>query len=179
MALWGGAGRRVVRGGGRCGSRPLYWTKADGTLWVASDPKALFAAVPGRAQLSVRGLLQAFSYWAPLDPDTAWEGVHSLPPGHVLAIEADGRETLARYWDWTFPDAADTRPTRFWSIEQAVGELRERLVDAVRLQLSADVPVGAYLSGGLDSSGLGRLVPGFPDTPLPTLSVPFTHPQYP
>src|SRR3546814_2944742 len=80
----------------------------DGTLWFASEPKALFAAVPGRAQLSVRGLLQAFSYWAPLDPDTAWEGVHSLPPGHVLAIEADGRETLARYWDWTFPDAADT-----------------------------------------------------------------------
>src|SRR3546814_6323804 len=120
----------------------------------ASEPKARFAAVPGRAQLSVRGLLQAFSYWAPLDPDTAWEGVHSLPPGHVLAIEADGRETLTRYWDWTFPDAADTRPARFGDIEQAVGELRERLVDAVRLQLRADVPVGAYLSGGLDSSGI-------------------------
>src|SRR3546814_3817701 len=94
IALWDGASRRLVLARDRVGIRPLYWTKADGTLWFASEPKALFAAVPGRAQLSVRGLLQAFSYWAPLDPDTAWEGVHSLPPGHVLAIEADGRETL-------------------------------------------------------------------------------------
>src|SRR3546814_20342231 len=66
--------------------------------------------------------------------------------------------------------AADTRPTRFGSIEQAVGELRERLVDAVRLQLRADVPVGAYLSGGLDSSGIVALVRGFTDTPVRTFS---------
>src|SRR3546814_536699 len=178
IALWDGASRRLVLARDRVGIRPLYWTKADGTLWFASEPKALFAAVPGRAQLSVRGLLQAFSYWAPLDPDTAWEGVHSLPPGHVLAIAADGRETQVRYWDWTFPDAADTRPARFGSIEQAVGELRERLVDAVRLQLRADVPVGAYLSGGLDSSGIVALVRGFTDTPVRTFSVAFDQPEF-
>src|SRR3546814_9685695 len=137
IALWDGARRRLVLARDRVGIRPLYWTKADGTLWFASEPKALFAAVPGRAQLSVRGLLQAFSYWAPLDPDTAWEGVHSLPPGHVLAIEAEGRETMARYRDWPFPDAADTRLARFGSIEQEVGGLRARLSAPLRVQLRA------------------------------------------
>lgn len=178
IALWDGARRRLLLARDRAGIRPLYWTKARGALWFASEMKALFAAVPERARLSVRGLLQAFSYWAPLDPDTAWEDVHSLPPGHVLAIEADGRETLTRYWDWTFPDAADTRPVRFGGIEQAVGELRERLVDAVRLQLRADVPVGAYLSGGLDSSGIVALIRGFTDTPVRTFSVAFDQPEF-
>src|SRR3546814_221861 len=143
------------------------------TRRTSRGPVGRARVVPGGAQWSVGGLLQSFSYWAPLGPDTAWGGVHSLPPGHVMAIEADGRETLTRYWDWTFPDAADTRPARFGDIEQAVGELRERLVDAVRLQLRADVPVGAYLSGGLDSSGIVALVRGFTDTPVRTFSVAF------
>src|SRR3546814_15827843 len=113
----------------------------------ASEPKALFAAVPGRAQLSVRGLLQAFSYWAPLDPDTAWAGVHSLPPGHVLAIEADGRETLTRYWDWTFPDAADTPPARFRDSTPPVGALRQRLVYAAPRRLRPPLPAAAHPTG--------------------------------
>src|SRR5690606_16655081 len=111
-------------------------------------------------------------------PDSAYDGVNSLPPGHLLAIEADGRHTLTRYWDWTFPDAADTRASRFGSIDQAAGELRERLIDAVRLQLRADVPVGAYLSGGLDSSGIVALIRGFTDTPVRTFSVAFDQAEF-
>ncbi|MGY1529479.1 asparagine synthase (glutamine-hydrolyzing) [Luteimonas sp. A649] len=178
IALWDGARRRLVLARDRAGIRPLYWTRADGALWFASEAKALFAAVPERARLSVRGLLQAFTYWAPLDPDTAWEDVQSLPPGHVLAVESDGRETLSRYWDWTFPDASATRPERFVSVEQAAGELRERLIDAVRLQLRSDVPVGAYLSGGLDSSGIVALARGFTTTPVRTFSVAFDQPEF-
>ena len=178
IALWDGARRRLVLARDRLGIRPLYWTKARGALWFASEMKALFAAVPERARLSTRGLLQAFSYWAPLDPDTAWEDVQSLPPGHVLAVEADGREVLTRYWDWSFPVAADARPARCGDVDQAVGELRERLVDAIRLQLRADVPVGAYLSGGLDSSGIVALVRGFTSAPVRTFSVAFDQPEF-
>ena len=178
IALWDSARRRLVLARDRTGIRPLYHARANGALWFASEPKALFAAAPGLARLSARGLLQAFSYWAPLDPDTVYEGVRSLPPGHVLAIEADGRETLTQYWDWTFPDAADTRPARFASFDHAVAELRERLIDAVRLQLRADVPVGAYLSGGLDSSGIVALIRGFTDTPVRTFSVAFDQPEF-
>ncbi len=178
IALWDSARRRLVLARDRAGIRPLYWTQARGTLWFGSEPKALFAAVPERARLSLPGLLQTFSYWAPLDPDSAYDGVSSLPPGHLLAIESDGRHTLTRYWDWTFPDAADMRASRFGSIDHAAGELRERLIDAVRLQLRADVPVGAYLSGGLDSSGIVALIRGFTDTPVRTFSVAFDQAEF-
>ena len=178
IALWDNARRRLVLARDRTGIRPLYHTRARGALWFASEPKALFAAVPERARLSPQGLLETFSLWAPLDPDTVYEGVRSLPPGHVLAVEADGRETLTRYWDWTFPPAADTRTDRFGSLDDAVAELRERLIDAVRLQLRADVPVGAYLSGGLDSSGIVALIRGFTDTPVRTFSVAFDQPEF-
>ena len=178
IALWDGARRRLVLARDRAGIRPLYWTQARDALWFASEPKALFAAVPERARLALPGLLQTFSYWAPLDPDTVYEGVHSLPPGHLLSIEADGRQALTQYWDWTFPEAALTRTTRFGSIDQAAGELRERLIDAVRLQLRADVPVGAYLSGGLDSSGIVALIRGFTDTPVRTFSVAFDQAEF-
>ena len=178
IAIWDNARQRLVLARDRAGIRPLYYTRARGALWFASEPKALFAAVPERARLSATGLLETFSYWAPLDPDTVYEGVHSLPPGHVLAIEADGPETLTRYWDWTFPDAALTRTAHFGSIEDAVAELRERLIDAVRLQLRADVPVGAYLSGGLDSSGIVALIRGFTDTPVRTFSVAFDQTEF-
>ena len=178
IALWDSARRRLVLARDRAGIRPLYWTQARGTFWFGSEPKALFAAVPERARLSLPGLLQTFSYWAPLDPDSAYDGVNSLPPGHLLAIESDGRHRLTRYWDWTFPDAADTRASRFGSIDQAAGELRERLIDAVRLQLRADVPVGAYLSGGLDSSGIVALIRGFTDTPVRTFSVAFDQAEF-
>ncbi|MBD7988448.1 asparagine synthase (glutamine-hydrolyzing) [Luteimonas sp. Sa2BVA3] len=173
IALWDARRGRLVLARDRAGIRPMFHTRARGSLWFASEMKALFAVVPERRQLDPRGLLQTFSYWAPSDPDTVYTGVHSLPPGHLLAIEADGSERLVRYWDWTFPDEASTRARGFASLEDAAGELRERLVDAVRLQLRADVPVGAYLSGGLDSSGIVALARGFTRTPVRTFSVAF------
>jgi asparagine synthase (glutamine-hydrolysing) len=100
----------------------------------------------------------------------------------MLAVEQDGSEKLTRYWDWTFPpEHAHSRsspPGSFASIEDATLELRALLVDAVRLQLRADVPVGAYLSGGLDSSGIVALVRRFTDTPVRTFSVAFDDPEF-
>ncbi len=176
IAVWDGERRRLVLARDRAGIRPLYWTKAHGRHWFASEAKALLAALPERRSLSADGIVQALTYWAPVDPDTVFEGISSLPPGCVLAIEEDGREKLTRYWDWTFP-AASSSPV-FTSIEQATAELRELLVDAVRLQLRADVPVGAYLSGGLDSSGIVALIRGFTETPVRTFSVAFDDPEF-
>jgi asparagine synthetase B (glutamine-hydrolysing) len=166
IALWDACRQRLVLARDRAGIRPLFHTRARGGVWFASEIKALFAVLPERATLDPRGLAEALTFWAPADPDTSFTGVHSLPPGHLLAIEADGSETLRQYWDWTFPDR-DAAPA-FTSIEQATAELRALLVDAVRLQLRADVPVGAYLSGGLDSSGIVAIIRGFTDTPVRT-----------
>ncbi len=174
IALWDGERQRLVLARDRAGIRPLFHVQAQGRTWFGSEVKALLAVLPQCAALDPLGLAQTLTYWAAAEPRTVYAGVESLPPGHLLSIEADGRRVLKRYWDWTFPPAADTAPARATlSVDAAVAELRELLVDAVRLQLRADVPVGAYLSGGLDSSGIVALIRGFTDTPVRTFSVAF------
>jgi asparagine synthase (glutamine-hydrolysing) len=174
IALWDARKQRLVLARDRAGIRPMYYSQAHGRIWFASEVKALLAVLPELGRLSSHALMQTLTYWAPVDPETLYEGVQSLPPGCLLAIDADGRQTLKRYWDWTYPSAGETSPSRYpLSVEQATAQLRDLLVDAVRLQLRADVPVGAYLSGGLDSSGIVALIRGFTDTPVRTFSVAF------
>ena len=178
IALWDAERQRLVLARDRAGIRPLFYTREGMRTWFASEVKALQAVLPQCASFDPVGLAQTLTYWAPADPDTAYEGVRSLPPGCILSIESNGREHLRRYWDWTFPPAAETSPAQFASIEHATAELRELLVDAVRLQLRADVPVGAYLSGGLDSSGIVALIRGFTSTPVRTFSVAFEDAEF-
>lgn len=179
IALWDARRRRLVLARDRTGIRPLFHARARGRTWFASEPAALLSVLPECAALEPAGLVQTLTYWSTLEPQTVYRGIESLPPGHVLAIEADGKRCLSRYWDWAFPDAADTAPAREpRSLDAAAGELRELLVDAVRLQLRADVPVGAYLSGGLDSSGIVALVRGFTETPVRTFSVAFEDAEF-
>lgn len=174
IALWDSERRRLVLARDRAGIRPLLLARSGGRIWFASEAKALLAVLPQCAALDPLALAETFSTWSPIAPHTVYRGIDSLPPGHTLAIEHDGRETLRQYWDWTFPDAAETSPSRYpLSVEAATAELRELLIDAVRLQLRADVPVGAYLSGGLDSSGIVAMIRGFTDTPVRTFSVAF------
>ena len=174
IALWDARRRRLVLARDRTGIRPLYHAHARGCTWFASEPAALLAVLPELASLDPLGLAQSLTYWAAADPTTVYAGMESLPPGHVLAIEEDGSRRLHRYWDWDFPPAEETRAHLYpGGFEAAVDGLRELLVDAVRLQLRADVPVAAYLSGGLDSSGIVALVRGFTDTPVRTFSVAF------
>src|SRR6185295_12579273 len=109
------------------------------------------------------------TYWSALPPTTVFEGIQSLAPGHQLSLEA-GRMELRKYWDWQFPETAPANDRR----EQDVAEeLKALLIDAVRLQLRADVPVGAYLSGGLDSSIITTLIKEYRHAPLRTFSIGF------
>ena len=174
IALWDSERRRLLLARDRAGIRPLLYARQNGRIWFASEAKALLSVLPQCAVLDPLALAETFSTWSPIEPHTVYRGIESLPPGHTLAIECDGRETLRHYWDWTFPDAADTSPSRYpLSVEAATAELRALLIDAVRLQLRADVPVGAYLSGGLDSSGIVAMIRSFTDTPVRTFSVAF------
>lgn len=157
IALWDAGRQRLVLARDRCGVRPLYHVRAAGRHWFASEIKALLAVRPELARLDPQGLAQAFTFWGAIEPGSVFADVECLPPGHLLAIERDGRETLTRYWDWSFPEM-DAPARRGRSVEQAAGELRELLIDAVRLRLQADVPLGAYLSGGLDSSAVVALM---------------------
>ncbi len=182
IVLWDATQRRLLLARDRAGIRPLFHVRAAGRFWFGSEIKALLAVLPDRARLDPLGLVQALNFWGAVDPTTLFQGIHSLPAGHLLTVAADGRESLRRYWDWEFPSPAQqgmaaARRT-FGSVEQAAAELRELLIDAVRLQLRADVPVGAYLSGGLDSSAIVALARGFTDTPLRTFSLAFEEPEF-
>ncbi len=174
IALWDGRRQRLVLARDRTGIRPLYLCHARGRTWFASEPKALLAVLPELRSLDPLGLAQTLTYWSTLEPRTVFAGMESLPPGCLMAIERNGARTTRRYWDWSFPPADQTRASRRPdSIAQAAAELRERLVEAVRLQLRADVPVAAYLSGGLDSAGIAALVQACTTNPLRTFSVAF------
>lgn len=174
IALWDQPRRRLVLARDRAGIRPLFYAQTRNRLLFASEVKALFVHAELPRRLSREALAQVFTYWSPLAPATVFEGVSALPPGHVLVVE-NGHTRTRRYWDWSFPEAPLPRER---SAEEYAEELRSLLIDAVRLQLRSDVPVGAYLSGGLDSSIITSLIKNYTDVPLRTFSVTFDDAEF-
>lgn len=174
IALWDKRTRRLVLARDRAGIRPLFYTEAHGRLAFASEVKALFALPGIERRLDAQGLGQLFTYWTPLAPTTVFANVHALPPGHTLVVDDNGLR-IVRYWDWQFParGAVDTR-----SQAECLDGLRERLIESVRLQVRADVPVGAYLSGGLDSSLIVALLKRYTDVPVRTFSLRFRDAEF-
>ena len=173
IALWDKKQQRLLLARDRTGIRPLFYTQVAGRLAFASEVKALFRLAEVPRRIDVQGLASIFSYWSVLPPGTVFEGVNSLPPGHRLLATPEGIR-IERYWDWKFPD---TMPNAR-SEGDCAEELRALLVDAVRLQLRSDVPVGAYLSGGLDSSIITTIIKHHTDTPLRTFSLTFEDAEF-
>lgn len=173
IALWDAGRQRLVLARDRVGVRPLF-VQRDGRRWLfSSEIKALLQVSRQPATLDMGGLAQIFTFWSAVGEQTAFAGIRSVPPGHVLSIER-GRERLTRYWDWEHP--ASTAPVA--SFDEAAEELGGLLSDAVRLQLRSDVPVGSYLSGGLDSSAIAALIRRQSNVSLRTFSVAFEDPEF-
>ncbi len=174
IALWDARRGRLLLARDRLGIRPLFWTEHGDRLLFASEIKSLFAAgVPAR--IDPLGIDQVFVLWTTLPPRTAAKGVHELPPGHLLVAEPGLTPRVVRYWDVPAPPPAEAQLA---DPRAAAEELRALLEDAVVLRLRADVPVGAYLSGGLDSTAATALVRQLTDTPLETYSVAFADRDY-
>ncbi len=174
IALWDAKTRRLVLARDRVGIRPLLYAQTRAGFAFASEAKSLFAAGWLAPQLDPVGLAEVATFWACIPPRTMFQGVAALPPGHLAVLE-EGRLNVRRYWDWSFTPLAEQREGR---LEDSVEELRELLVDAVRLQLRADVPVGAYLSGGLDSSAVTAAIRRYTTTPLTTFSLTFADAEF-
>ncbi|HEY5997784.1 MAG TPA: asparagine synthase (glutamine-hydrolyzing) [bacterium] len=168
FAVWDKGRERLFLARDRVGIRPLFYTRVGGSLLFASEVKSLFTDPRVSRTIEPRALDQVFTFWMTVPPQTAFAGVQELPAGHVMVVEKDV-ETTACYWD---PDFRQEQPPRREA--EYAEELRALLLDATRLQLRADVPVGAYLSGGLDSSVIATLVRRFSDTPVRTFSVNFS-----
>jgi len=160
----------------RIGIRPLFYTFHDGKFLFASEVKALFAAEPTIPRaIDPAVLTEIFTFWMPGGNDTIFQGIRQLGAGHWATIDRNGTWHEEEYWDVPFhrPQLnAKHKP------EEYATQLRELLIDSVRLRLRADVPVGAYLSGGLDSSAITSLVRHYTQNQLKTFSITFSDAVY-
>jgi len=156
LAIWDPARASLVLARDRHGIQPLYFSQHAGRLWFASEVKAIFAGAPAMARaVDPAGLSQTLTFWSIAPPQSIFQGIRELEPGHFCTISAEGIHDRA-YW-WPRPPAAAARGFAA-SVEEATERVRASLEEAVRLRmLRADVPVGTYLSGGLDSSLLAAL----------------------
>jgi asparagine synthase (glutamine-hydrolysing) len=162
IALWDTSTRTLVLARDRLGVRPLHYCEHDGRLWFASEVKAIFAGAPSFPRaLDPEGLAETFTFWTVVPPRTPFAGVSELEPGHVRTISPRGVVDRA-FWTPRFPVAPDRGAPE--DLGEAVERVLAALQEAVRLRMvRSDVPVGSYLSGGLDSSlvaALGRRAAG-------------------
>ena len=177
FALWDGPRRRLMLARDRMGVRPLFYASHKNTLYFASEIKALLE-VPGLdADLDPIALDQIFTFWFPLAPRTAFRGISELLPAHVLTAEP-GRVDVRPYWRLDFPELGDADALDQRGERVIAEELEHLLLDATRIRLRADVPVGAYLSGGLDSSIITAAVNKITPRRLCTFSVTFETPEF-
>jgi asparagine synthase (glutamine-hydrolysing) len=168
LAWWQPGPRRLTLVRDRFGVRPLHYAlKDDGTLVFGSEAKAIFASGEVKPEPDLRGIDDVFTLWGPRPPRTVFRGVSQVSQGGLLVWEA-GRIVEERTW-WSPSFDSNGGPE---------GDLEELMRDSVRLRLRADVPVGAYLSGGLDSSLIVALAQQETDHQLRTFSVAFVDPHY-
>ncbi|MGH9444198.1 MAG: asparagine synthase (glutamine-hydrolyzing) [Terriglobia bacterium] len=164
--------RRLLLARDRLGIKPLYYAALPRRLLFGSEIKAILAAAPDLQELNPAGLAEYFYFGYIPDPSTAFKDIRKLPPGHLLDWE-DGRVKLHQYWDLP---AYGTRPPQ--SEEDCLDEMEQRLAEAVRIRLISDVPLGAMLSGGVDSSIVVALMARASKAPVKTFSIGFTRQDF-
>ena len=174
VALWDRPRRRLWLVRDRVGILPLHYAVADGRLLFASEAKAMFASGHLSPRFDAAGLGDVFTRWSATAPRTVFEGVRSVRPGTALCVDEQLNCVEHRWWQ---PDFSVDPALADLPLDAAADLLGDRLSDAVRLRLRADVPVGAYLSGGLDSSVIASMVDEG-DTPLETFAVRFADPAF-
>src|SRR5947199_6967153 len=172
FALWDGPRARLVLGRDRLGKKPLVWTRLpDGTLAFASELKAL-VRLPGVARdVDLRAIDEYLSFQYVPGDQTGLRGIRRLLPGHVLVAEGE-TERIERYWT---PAPARLAPRRD---EEWLELVRETVREAVQMRLAADVPLGALLSGGIDSSVVVALMAQASPRPVRTFTVGFADVRY-
>jgi asparagine synthase (glutamine-hydrolysing) len=181
FGLWDAANDRLWLVRDRLGKKPLYYAEHAGTLWFASEIKALLAAGAFSPEIDPIAVQLYLRYGYVPAPYTIYRDVRKLPQGHHLIWE-QGRSRVTRYWDPVL--LATTDATRRPGVnppsrpEEAVEELERRLAVAVRERLISDVPLGAFLSGGVDSSLIVALMQEATGRPVRTFTIRFENPEF-
>jgi len=171
LAIWDRRRRRLLLARDRLGKKPIYYTVQNGQLYFCSELSGLLAGLPARPDVDLESIDLYLALQYIPEPRTAYQGVFKLPAAHTLVWEG-GQATIRRYWDYSY------QPKIVGDETELATELRLRLRDAVRIRLMSEVPLGAHLSGGLDSSIVVALMAELSDTPVKTFSVGFEEEGY-
>jgi asparagine synthase (glutamine-hydrolysing) len=169
FAIWDMKKRELFLARDRIGIRPLYYTFTGNTFVFASEIKSIFVNKEVPRQIDPIAMDQIFTFWTTLTPRTIFKDIYELPPGHYMKISG-AAVTLRKYWDIPFHQQAEHTNL---APEEICEQLRDLLLDSVRIRLRADVPVGCYLSGGLDSSAVTSMVVRNFDSDVRTFGIRF------
>ena len=175
FALWDGRRRRLMLARDRLGIKPLHYANHGGTLAFGSEQKSILASGAVDRELDLAALRELFTLGFVRSPRTPFARIRSVPPAHYLLYER-GAVSYHRYWQIRFPRRGEPEERRT-ATEWAEG-LRDVLTESVRLHLRSDVPVGAWLSGGLDSSAVVALMARELGQPIRTFSLGFEPPEF-
>lgn len=171
IAIWDGPRRRLVLARDRLGQKPLLYARQDGRLAFASEMKSLFKIPKLPREIDPNAIDEFLSYQYVPHPNTIYKGISKLPPGHVAVYE-DNQLEVKPYWKINF---AAEYPTTW---KEATQQVQELLTDSVRLRMRSDVPLGAFLSGGVDSSLIVALMQEQSSQPIKTFSIGFPIDSY-
>jgi asparagine synthase (glutamine-hydrolysing) len=171
FAVWDERRRRLVVGRDRLGKKPLFYWSSGGRLAFGSEIKALLVEPPVPRRLDPGAIPAYLTFGYVPTPRTFFEGIRSLPPGHVLTFEPGGDPVIERYWEPPLTLSSDGKLDI--SLADAACEVRALLREAVRRRLVSDVPLGAFLSGGIDSTTVVGLMAELIDRPVQTFTIGF------
>jgi asparagine synthase (glutamine-hydrolysing) len=174
FAVWDTRERELFLARDRMGIRPLHYTVQNGAFVFSSEIKSIFMCDGVSRAIDPISMDQIFTFWTTLPGRTAFENISELPPGHYMKISGD-RVDIGKYWNipLSAPEECIDHPP-----EKIAATIQEKLLDAIRLRLRADVPVGTYLSGGLDSSGVTALVVKRFDSDVSTFGIRFEEHEF-
>ncbi len=171
FALWDTRRHRLLIARDRLGKKPIYYTVQNGELYFCSELSGLLTALPKRPEIDLAAIDLYLSLQYVPEPRTVYQGIYKLPAAHTLVWE-NGEAKLNRYWDYS------SGPKLTGDVKDLAAELRDRLREAVRMRLISEVPLGAHLSGGTDSSIIVALMAELSDAPVKTFSVGFEEQEF-
>ena len=171
FGIWNSREHTLFLSRDRLGVRPLFYTRCGAEFLFASEIKALFAHPGVSREIDPLGLDNIFTFWTTAAPRTIFKGIHELPPGHSLTWR-DGEIRIERHWEPTFAPRLHARA------DEECEQLVDLLTSATKLRLRSDVPVGAYVSGGLDSAVVTSLATRVSRTPVRTFSIAFSDAEF-
>jgi len=174
FSIWNKNKNEIFIARDRLGIRPLFYYLTTDLFVFGSEIKSIFEHPKVKREISPEGLSQTFTFWTTITPDTVFKGIKECPPGCFMKIK-NGEIAIRKYWELSF-----ATPERYYkgSFEDAVSEFNKIFKDSVKIRLRADVPVAAYLSGGIDSSVTTSYIKELEPNVLQTFSVGFSDDEF-